>query len=93
MATLKYYDESTATYKPLPYGSTSTITTSEDKTYIHRQQSASSTWIVVHNLNKYPSVVVQDSGGSLVVGEIVYSSLNNLTLKFSAPFSGTAYLN
>jgi hypothetical protein len=93
MAALKYYDASTGKWITMGYGTPETPSTSGDKTYIHKQNSAASVWVVVHNLDKYPSVTVQDSGGNLVVGSITYNSTNSLTLQFSAPFSGTAYLN
>ena len=47
----------------------------------------------MHNLDKYPSVTVVDSGGTVVVGSIDYNDKNNCTCTFSAPFSGQAYLN
>lgn len=50
-------------------------------------------WTIVHNLNKYPSVAVVDSGGSVVYGNVVYNSVNQITLSFNAGFSGKAYLN
>lgn len=64
-----------------------------DKHYMHRQDSASATWIINHNLDKYPSVSVVDSAGNVVVGEIAYNNTNQLTVKFTAAFSGKAYLN
>jgi len=64
-----------------------------DKNYTHTQIASSATWVIVHNLNKYPSVSVVDSGGTVVVGGIVYDSINQVTLTFSAAFSGKAYLN
>lgn len=64
-----------------------------DKTYIHIQSLASDVWHVIHNLKKYPSVSIVDSGGSLVVGEVTYLSENTLDISFSASFSGSAYLN
>jgi hypothetical protein len=48
---------------------------------------------ITHNLGKYPSVTVVDSAGTLVVAGVTYPSLNVVQLAFSAPFSGTAYLN
>lgn len=65
----------------------------EDKNYIHTQSLASSTWVVNHNLNKYPSVDIVDSAGSKVFGNVVYISLNTVNLLFSVPFSGQAYFN
>lgn len=69
------------------------INVSTDTFYKFTQGSASSEWDITHNLNKYPSVTVVDSGGSVVEGEIDYVDLNNLKVLFSAGFSGVAYLN
>lgn len=64
-----------------------------DKHYVHKQRSPSDVWIIVHNLNKYPSVHIEDSAHNNVIGEINYDNLNQLTIKFSSPFSGKAVLN
>ena len=64
-----------------------------DKHYTHTQSVASASWTITHNLNKYPSVTVVDSAGSVVVGDVQYLSLNDVVITFSGPFSGTAYLN
>ena len=64
-----------------------------DKTYLFTQATASDTWEIKHNLYKYPSVSVVDTGSNVVIGDIKYTSLNTLVIKFTAPFSGTAYLN
>lgn len=64
-----------------------------DKTYTHNQSISSDTWVVNHNLKKYPSVLVQDSAGSTVIGEITYNDENTITLTFSGAFSGKAHLN
>ena len=62
-------------------------------TYTHTQISAQAVWQIAHNLNKYPSVTVVDSAGSVVVGDIRYIDRNNLTATFTAGFAGKAYLN
>lgn len=62
-------------------------------TFEYAQMTASSTWVIEHNLGKHPSVTVIDSGGDEVEGHLVYDSDDQLTLIFSAAFSGTAYLN
>jgi hypothetical protein len=36
---------------------------------------------------------VIDSANTMVVGEVTYTNTNNLTIQFSAGFSGKAYLN
>lgn len=64
-----------------------------DKNYVHTQRSASDIWIIGHDLNKYPSVAVVDSAGSIVIGDILYNDVNNITIKFKGAFSGKAYLN
>ena len=64
-----------------------------DKSYIHNQVAASSSWEITHNLGKYPSVSIVDSGGNWVVGDIVYTNKNTLIINFTASFSGKAYLN
>lgn len=76
-----------------PYWENVPATTYADKTYIHIQGTASSTWSVAHSLNKYPSVMVVDSGNNVVVGDIAYTDNNNLVITFSASFSGKAYMN
>lgn len=65
----------------------------QDKTYIHDQMVSSEVWIITHNLNKYPSITVINSAGSVSFGEIDYVSLNEISITFSAGFSGKAYLN
>ncbi len=62
-------------------------------TYVHNQISASTTWTILHNLSKFPSVSVVDTAETVVIGEIKYDSLNQITLTFSAAFAGKAYLN
>jgi hypothetical protein len=66
---------------------------SNDKHFVHTQNLASNSWSIVHNLNKHPSVSIIDSGNNIVVGDIEYTSLNTITLRFNASFSGKAYLN
>jgi hypothetical protein len=55
--------------------------------------SASAVWNVQHNYNRYPSITTVDSSGNVVVGDIIYDDSNTITVTFSAPFSGVAYLN
>lgn len=65
----------------------------QDKTYVHKQETASAKWIVEHNLGKYPAITVVDSAGSVVIGDYQYVDLNTVVLEFSAAFSGRAYFN
>lgn len=61
--------------------------------YIHNQVSTSATWEIYHNLEKYPSVTVVDSGGNTVIGDVNYPNTNFITISFTSAFSGKAYLN
>lgn len=67
------------------------ITFSEN--YLHDQGIPSATWVVSHNLGKYPSVTVIDSANREVVGEVIHTSTNQTILNFNNPFSGRATLN
>ena len=64
-----------------------------DKTYRHVQGTASASWVVAHNLNKYPAVSVVDSTGIQVEGTVDYFDLNNVTITFSSAFAGEAFFN
>lgn len=61
--------------------------------YIHNQNSSSSTWSITHNLGFFPAVTVVDSANNTVIGDVVYNSVNSLTVSFSASFGGKAYLS
>ena len=70
-----------------------TFTIIQDKNYVHDQQVASDTWVVTHNLGKFASVGIVDTAGDEVEGEVKHDSNNQVTIKFSAPVSGRAYIN
>ena len=61
--------------------------------YVHHQYSPSTQWIVNHNLNKYPNVVVVDSSGYEVYMEVYHETLNKTVLSARSPFSGIATLS
>lgn len=60
--------------------------------YVHTQGTAASTWTVTHALGGRPSVTVVDSAGTVVIGDISYNSDTEVTISFTSPFSGYAYL-
>lgn len=64
-----------------------------DKHLQHIQPTPATVWTIVHNLSKYPSVTIVDSGGTVVVGEVTYLSVNILEVSFAAAFAGKAYCN
>ena len=67
-------------------------------TYTHNQSSTSDTWVITHNLHRFPSVTVVDSADTIVQGTVVYNSNKQLTISFfsgssALAFQGKAYLN
>lgn len=66
---------------------------STDKHFTFVQSTAAATWSITHNLGKFPSVSIVDSGNTIVHGDIDYTNENALTITFSAAFGGKAYLN
>jgi len=63
------------------------------ETYIHDQSLPSDVWVIGHNLDRYPSATVVDSAGSTIICDVQYDSPDQITIQFSAAFSGRAYLN
>jgi len=78
---------------PIYWGILAAGGTSGDKSYVHVQGAASTYWTIVHNLGKFPSITVVDSGNSEVEGEVQYIDPNTVTISFSASFGGRAYCN
>ena len=64
-----------------------------DKNFVFNQTEASNIWVIDHNLGKLPAVMVTDSAGSVVEGEIAYNSENRITITFKGGFKGKAILN
>ena len=62
-------------------------------TFIYPQVVPAKIWNITHNLGKFPSITVIDTGNTVVQGEYTYINNNSVALKFSAPFGGKAYLN
>ena len=65
----------------------------DNATYVHRQTFASASWVIAHNLGKFPSVVCVESTGIVIYGNIVYNSNTQVTVGFNTTCSGNAYLN
>ena len=77
----------------LTEGTTNKYFTVARVSYEHTQGSASSSWVVNHNLGFKPNVTVVDSAGNIVEGEISYTNSNSITVSFQSAFSGYAYLS
>lgn len=64
-----------------------------DKFFEFSQTVPSSRWEIEHQLDKFPSVTIVDSAGSVVVGDIEYIDSDNVVITFQSAFAGKAYLN
>ena len=69
------------------------LTSVSTASFIYEQKEDASEWIIEHNLNKYPYVVIVDSDGEEFVGKKVYIDNNTIKMVFSMPVSGKAFLN
>ena len=65
----------------------------DDANFVFTQGIPSATWNITHHLGKFPSVSVVDTADQLMYGDTEYLNEDSLTITFSAPFSGKAYLN
>lgn len=55
--------------------------------------SATATWNINHNLDKYPSVVAVNTNNEEMFGALTYVDKNNVTITFKSAVAGFAYLN
>lgn len=62
-------------------------------TFIFEFDSSQLSWVINHNLNKKPAVIVVDSADNVITCETEFVDFNNVRITFNAPFKGTAYLN
>lgn len=68
------------------------VTFLKNQRHVHLQATPASIWVIHHDLGGHPAVSVVDSAGTLVFGEIMYTSTSTVTIRFTAPFSGKAVL-
>lgn len=61
--------------------------------WVHDQPVASDTWVIIHNLGIFINVTSVDTAGTVIHGAVKYDSNNQLTITFSVPQSGNAYLS
>lgn len=62
-------------------------------TYIYTQIAPAQIWTIVHNLGRYPPVLIVDSAGTVVLGNITYVSNQEVQVSFTAAFAGKAFIN
>lgn len=64
-----------------------------DKTFVYEQGVASDTWVIEHNMGKYPSVSLVDSAGTQFDADVEYNSENICTVRMNGATTGKAFLN
>lgn len=64
-----------------------------DQVFIFDQPTAAAVWTINHPMNKFPSISPVDETDQGINGEYKYIDKNNLTITFSIPVAGKAYLN
>lgn len=60
-------------------------------TFEFPQVAPSAAWVISHGLGARPDVSVV-IGGQVIPADVTYTDLNNLTINFTSPQSGIAYL-
>lgn len=61
--------------------------------YLHTQSSASATWTINHNLGFRPGIELFNSAGSVFIGEILHTSINQAIVYLNTSISGSARCN
>lgn len=61
--------------------------------FIYNQSTPASVWEIDHPLGYRPNVTVVDSTWAQVESDVEYLGSTHITLRFSAAFSGQAYLS
>ena len=65
----------------------------DDRQFTFRQDDAQAVWAIPHDLDRYPTVRVVDSAGSIIPGNVAYDSAHHLTVTFPSAFCGRAFLS
>lgn len=60
--------------------------------FIHEQAVASATWVINHNVGRPVAVVLFDEDGNVVQSDIEHGSINQATVTWSSPTSGSALI-
>lgn len=71
----------------------SSVLPAQSLPFVFEQGVPSDTWVIAHNLNRFPSVTVVDSAGETWCITPTYDSPNQITVHFAFAFSGKAFLN
>lgn len=64
-----------------------------DKNFVHTQSDLSTSWVISHDLGKYPAVEIVDTAHDMIIGSVSFDSVNQITINFTQATSGKAFLN
>lgn len=59
---------------------------------VYVQVTPAATWAITHDLGRYPQVTVLDAAGQRLLPDLLYGSLNAVTVTHAEPLAGTAIL-
>ena len=65
----------------------------KDKNFLYEQETPASVWTIQHNLGKYPSVTLLDTGGVVMLGDIKHIDMSTVEITFVTEITGKALLN
>ena len=60
---------------------------------IYEIEEPQDTWVIQHDLGKYPSVITFSEDGEIVHGHVVYEDANSIRVTFSESIKGRALIN
>lgn len=104
MSVLKWFNPTTSLWEPVvvgamgPQGPAGPVGPAGPAgavggSYTHTQGTASTLWVINHNLGYKPAVTALDSYGSEIEGDTQHISTSQCTITFAYSVSGTALLS
>lgn len=60
--------------------------------YVHTQSVASASWVIGHNFGRKVSVTLLDDNDVVVHADVQHGTLNQTTITFPVPTTGTAVI-
>ena len=84
-------DDVVAVPAPGPQGPRGPIGPAGGVAYVHTQTTPSASWVIQHNLERYPGITVVVDG-EVVLADVYYIDINNINVVLAQPASGLAIL-
>ena len=64
-----------------------------DSTFVYATPTPMASWEIVHEMNKYPSVMVTDWNYNVILADVKYIDKNTVVVNLNEPICGRAFLN